>query len=151
MMTTVPTVPARHRTPTWLWVLLTLVALAVLIACAAVGWVASLDGAPVHVVIDGTEYGNFDLASLPTGHKAGLVAGLVLAIVAVMVVVPVALLIGLAGLAIGLVFGLGLPLLIVALVLALVCSPIVLLVALVWWVLRKSRAPAAPHAANIAG
>jgi hypothetical protein len=149
MMNTVPTVAPKRRTPTWVWLALTFVMLSVLLVSAALGWLAELD-LPAHVVIDGTEYWFFDPASLSAGERIAVACAVVIALVAAIVVVPVALLIGLAGLVVGLVFGLGVPLLIAALVVALVCSPLLLVLALAWWVWRKSQVPRPASAANIA-
>ena len=126
------------KTPALRWIGLALVACTLLLMLAEVGWISVFDVPPLHVVIDGDEVFGWDLASLPAGEKAMLAGGVLLALFAVMVAVPLALLVASAGLVIGLVLGVGLPLALMLLVAALVLSPLWLLVALAWWLWRRS-------------
>jgi len=148
MMNPVPTVAPRRRTPTWLWVLLILLALSVLITLSVVGWMAQVD-APAQIVIDGTEVWLFDPATFSAGQKIALLAGLVVALLVATIVVPIALLLALVGLVIGLVVGIGVPLALVVLVTALVCSPLLLVVAFGVWLWRRAASPRGQSPANI--
>ena len=147
MMNTVPTAP-RHRTPTWLWVAITLAALALLIVLSVFGWLSEYGDTPTRLVVDGTEYGVFDPSTLSVGEKLGVAFGVMLALVVAAIVVPVALVIALVvamiGVLIALVVGVGVPLLVVLVVVVLALSPLLLPIALIVWLSRKSRATPAP-------
>jgi hypothetical protein len=147
----IPAVAARRRAPVWLWVLAAVALLSILIVSSLAVWLVELDSAPIRIVIDGTEHLSFDLSTLSTADRVGIAIAAVVTLTVALLVVPFALLIGLAGLVIGLVFGLGVPLLIVLLVAALVLSPLWLLVALGWWLWRRSASPAGAPAAKIPG
>src|SRR5205814_1633907 len=85
----------RHRTPTWLWVAITLAALALLIVLSVFGWLNEYGDAPMRLVVDGTEYGFFDPSTLSVPEKLGVAFGVMLALVVAAIVVPVALVIAL--------------------------------------------------------
>ncbi|HEX6704415.1 MAG TPA: hypothetical protein VF169_06600 [Albitalea sp.] len=137
---------------TWRWIAIAMTAFALLTLLAIVGWAWTFEPPPVHVVIDGDEVFGIDLGLLTAGDKALLVGGVLLAVLAVIVVVPVALIIALAATLFGVAVGVGLPLLMVVLVGALVLSPLWLLAAGVWWLLRRgaTRPARATPPANIA-
>lgn len=131
--------PRRRR---WPWVLLGLfVLVAALVVLAIVGAVATIDewgGSGVTIAIDD------ETLVLPALHGGTLVAalfGVAIAVVVALVVVPLALLAAFGAAALGIAGAL------IALVgvAALAASPLLLVVALVWWGLRAARkAPAAP-------
>jgi hypothetical protein len=146
MIQAIPTVAPRRLTPMWVWVLLVLFALSVLIVLTGFNWMSQFHGAPVHLVIDGDDYGGFELGVLSGWDIAGLACAAVVAVFAVLVIVPVVLLFSLAIALIGIVLGVAVPLLAVVVVTALVLSPLWLLAALVWWLVRRPL-PAMPHAA----
>jgi hypothetical protein len=149
MMNTVPTLAARRRTPTWLWLLLIVVMLSVLAVTMVLSWVGELD-LPTRVVINGTDYGFLDPTPLSVPATFAVACAIVLALMLALVLIPVALLVALAGVVIGVVFGVGVPLMAVALVLALLCSPVLLVGGLVWWIWSKSQVARPAPAANIA-
>jgi len=149
MINPVPTVTPRRRTPTWLWVLLILFALAVLVTLSVVGWLAQIDGTPAQIVIDGTEVWVFDPSTFSAGQKVALAAGAVVAVLLALIVVPVALVVALLGVAVGLVVGIGVPLALVVLVAALVCSPLLLVIAFGVWLWRRAASPRGQSPANI--
>jgi hypothetical protein len=142
----------RRRVPVWLWVLGSVSLLSIMVVAMAALWLAGLDPVPLHVVIDGTEYTDFDLSTLTTEHRVGIAIAAVVALIVAILVVPLALLIALGGALVGvlaaLVFGVGVPLAVMLLVVALLTAPVWLLGALVWWLWRRSSAPAP---AKIAG
>lgn len=135
------------RMPFWLWLLASVAVLAVMVVGLAALWLAGLDPVPLSIVIDGTEHLRFDLSSLDTADRIGIAVAAIAALVVAILVVPLVLLIALGGALVGvlaaLVFGVGVPLAVMLLVLALLTAPVWLLVALVWWVWRRSAAPAA--------
>jgi hypothetical protein len=137
----------NRRLPLLLWLLAGIAALAIVAVGGAALWLSSLDAVPFRIVIDGTEHLNFDLASLDTADRVGIAIAAVVTLIVAVLVVPLALLIALGGALIGvlaaLVFGVGVPLAVVLLVLVLLTSPVWLLGALVWWLWRRSAAPAA--------
>ena len=143
----IPTVRPRRGMPGWMWVLTTVSVLSIMVVGVAALWLAGLDPVPLRVVIDGTEHVNFDLSTLTTEHRIGIAIAAVVALIVAILVVPLALLIALGGALIGvlaaLVFGVGVPLAVMLLVLALLTSPVWLLGALIWWLWRRSAAPAA--------
>lgn len=150
----IPTVRARRGLPGWLWLLAIVLALAIAVVTCAALWLAGLDPVPLRVVIDGTEHVAFDLSTLSAEHRIGIAIAAVVALTVAILVVPLALMIALGaaliGVVVALVFGVGVPLAVMLLVLALVTSPVWLLGGLIWWLWRRSSAPAAPAALKIA-
>ena len=141
MIQPIPTVAPRARLPLWLWLLVAAFALAVLIVVTGFGWLSQLDGTPIHLVIDGDDLGTFDIGMLSGWDVAGLAITAVVAVFAVLVTLAVALLIGLILALIGLLIGVAVPLIAIVVVFAVVLSPLWLLAALVWWLVRRSDAP----------
>lgn len=149
---TTPVDPGVRRPllPMWLWILLTLFAMSALFAGLLVAWLASLELAPVNIIVDGSEVWRFDPSGLSAGHWATLAVALTLAAVMGVLMLIVSLVVGL-------VAGLGLPLLLLLLAAAVLFSPLLLLGALAVALWRGARAPSTPastsgsHAANIAG
>ena len=146
--------PIRRGPRTALWLLalalLTLLASSLLIYNGLQG----LSGSPVHIVIDGNEISSsMNLASMPPAHKVVLAFGLAFAVLAALMIVPVALLIAIMAVVVALLFAVGIPALVLLLVLGTVLSPFIALALLVWWALRRKRAPsqsAAPSATILA-
>jgi len=133
----IPTVSPR-RSPLWLWVALTLLALSLLIVTSAFHWVMSLDHLPARVIIDGEEIMNVDPAWFSGWAAVGLIASAVVCVFTLLVIVPLVLLIALGCALIGTVLGVVLPLLAVVLVLALVLSPLWLVGFIAWRLVKRS-------------
>ena len=144
MKTVTPTRSPSGRTPTLLWVLLIIVALALLVVIPFATWLFQQDLPPFNITIDGTEYiRSVDLGALSVGHKLVLVATVFAAVVAVLIAVPVLVVTVLAAVLIAVVLGVGLPLVMVAAMLVVALSPILLLLALMRWMWRSSTQRAA--------
>jgi hypothetical protein len=133
----IPTV-SRRRTPLWLWVMLTLLALSVLITSSVFHWLVTLDHLPAQVVIDGKDVIAIDPDWFSGWNGVGIFASGVVCVFAVLLVIPVILLIALAGTLIGTVLGVVLPLIVVTIVLAVVLSPLWILGLVLWRVLRRA-------------
>lgn len=138
--------PAPVRRRRWPWVLVALGALAalffVLMALALAGAlseIGELRTGGVTVTVDGE---TLELPPLHGGHIVTLIGAVAVALVVALVVVPLVLLavFGVAGLA---VVG---ALIAVLAVVALAASPVLLGLALIWWLLRSARK--APTAAD---
>jgi len=132
-----PVIAVVHRSR-WRAVLLVLLALMLLIALAAAWAITSIHIPPVHVVINGVEHGgSLDLAAMPPAHKVGLVLGLVFAVVAALLVVPVVLLVVVAVALLAMLIGMGLPMLAVLALGVAIASPLILVVLVIAWLLRR--------------
>ena len=149
------TVRTQRRIVVLLWLLASIAVLAIVAVGGAALWLNSLDTMPLRIVIDGTEHLNFDLSTLDAADRFGLAVAAVVVLFVALLVVPLALLIALGGALLGvlaaLVFGVGVPLAVMLLVLALLTAPVWLLGVGIWWLWRRTAAPAAPPAAKIAG
>jgi hypothetical protein len=133
----IPTV-SRRRTPLWLWVLLTLLALSLLITSSVFHWVVTLDHLPAQVVLDGRDVIVIDPDWFTGWNGVGIFASAVVCVLAVLIIIQVILLIALAGTLIGTVLGVVLPLVVVVLALGLVLSPLWILGLVLWRVLRRA-------------
>ena len=132
---------APRRMPRWAWVAMGLIALSLLLVVPFIGWIASLDDVPVHVVIDGVEsFNGADIAAQAASHKLALAVVAMLVVWVALIAVPVALLFGLAALLMALLLGVGLPLLVTLLALLCLLSPLWLVLALAWWLWRRTSA-----------
>ena len=138
----VPRPRARGRLLRW-WLLASLAATIVLLACVALG-LGHADITPLHIVVDGE-----DLTPGPTldapGVAGHLVAGAILFMVTLLLVLVVPLLafLVLGAVAVAVVLGVGVPLAALVLALALVSSPLWLVGLCVWAVLRHRGPPPA--------
>jgi len=147
MIQPIPTVPRRRRKSLWLWVMLILLALSVLLVVRAFNWLASFEGAPVHIAINGTDIADLDIGALTGWDRVGVQVAAVIAVFAVLVVIPIVLMICLAAVVLGVLLGIALPLLVALLAVVLVLSPVWAVAAFVWWLIRRSDTPAGIRAA----
>lgn len=115
---------------------LLLAALALLVLASALAVAAWLVWGPpldqVQVIVDGREW---QLPPMHVGHWLVAAAALVLVFALLVVLLPLVLLLAV-----------GVPLLVAGVVLAVVLSPLWLLVLLLWWLWRRDRPAAPPHA-----
>ncbi len=144
-----PVQPTTRPTHWLLWSSVLLAALLALLMLALYQGLAQLPQMPVNVVINGESVlDRFDIAALPPAHRVVLALGGAVAVLTALVVVPLALLAGLAAVVVGVLLGVGLPLALAGLLVAIALSPLVAVVALLVWALR--RRPAATRAATMA-
>ena len=138
MNATAPMFTLVVRRSFWRTLLLAALGLAVLGGLALAWALASIELPPVHVVIDGVEHGGaLNLAAMPAAHKLVLALGVVFAAVAALMVVPVVMLAVAGVVLLGLLIGMGLPMLAVLAIVLAIASPLILLVLLVLWLLRR--------------
>lgn len=116
--------------------LVAIVASALLVG-AALWFGTPLDHTVVHI-----DDSSVQIADLGIGHGLLAVAGVALACAIVLLVVPLAVLLPLALAAIGVTVALA----IAAAVLGVVFSPLILVIALIWWALRRHRHDGTPPA-----
>jgi len=138
---------APRRRALWPWVLgaLLLLAVAGTVAAGLALWSAAQDaGDAVRLVIDDEPWA-WDVADGALGFL-GVVFGLGVALLVVMVVVPCVLMVALLAVVLAVGLALGGVLLALAVVAAVLLSPLLLAGALLWWLLRPRRRPAATMA-----
>ena len=140
-----PAAPASHagiapqRRRRWPWFLLAAF-VALLLLAAFATWMGQVRIEPVHLIINGEERTlTFDLASASFFSKLGVAMAVFCALTVLAVVVPFAILLAAGAVVLALVLSLGLPLMAVSLALAVVFSPVILIVWLVWWLVRRGR------------
>lgn len=118
--------------------LVAIVASALLVG-AALWFGTPMDHAVIHI-----DDSSLQIADLGAGQWLLAIGGIALACAIVLLVVPLAVLLPLALAAVGVTVALA----IAAAVLGVVFSPLILVVALIWWALRRNRRAEAPAPAS---
>ena len=129
------------------WLLLSLAAMVICVVCLGVG-MSHLQGAPMHIIIDGDDIGStVSIDGASDGIKALLAMGGLFAALFVMLLVPMVLLLVVAVVCGALALGLGWAFIGVAIALLAVTFPIWIVALPIWFFARRRRAL---HSATIA-
>jgi hypothetical protein len=126
------------------WMVLGLIA-AVCVVCLAMG--LSAFDTPVHIVVDGDDFGGASMTGATFAVKALVFAGVAAVGLFLLLLVPLIVLLALGLAAFALIAGFGTPLVILAFALALLSSPVWLVVLVFWLLARRRRAHSATMAA----